>query len=259
MNNMIQNENGQNRFRDLLIPVWSHQHGAYITLITGWLVGTLLSETVSRIHGAVFIFLMAGLNFGELVQEYLKKKLSVSLRKQAWIILYGFLTMASCFYLLQNSISFNFIFPVLVALGVVYIYLSLKREHKHIFSELLAFAAIALGGLMAFEPQYMPGIEFLELWVLLTCYFGTSVFLVKARFDKVTWKETFLYFIVCVILTAAIMKISVIFFSILFLIAFKLLTVLLAESWYKNLRITTIGFMECGYCLILVTVLVTAH
>ena len=259
MNNMNQNENGQNRFRDLLIPIWSHQHGAYITLITGWLVGTLLSETASRIQGAVFIFLMAGLNFGELAQEYIKKKLSVSLRKQVWIILYGFLTMASCFYLLQNSISFNFTFPVLVALSVVYIYLSLRREHKQIFSELLAFAAIALGGLMAFEPQYMPGMEFLKLWVLLFSYFGTSVFLVKARFDKVTWKETFLYFMVCVILTAAIVKISVVLFGILFLILTKLMIVLFAENWYKNLRITTIGFMECGYCLILVTVLVTAH
>ncbi len=239
----------------MLIPVWSHQHGAYISLITSWLIGTLLSTSLYWIHAVTLLFLLAGLNFGELVQEYLKKRLDTGLRKKVWTMVYGFLTLAACLYLLQKSVSFNFILPVLVALGCVYVYLSLRREHKQVWSELLAFAAIALGGLTAYEPYFVPGLEFLQLWVLLFSYFGTSVFLVKARFDKVSIKEIIWYLVFVITLNAVIVERTLVYVGMMILIMSKLLILVFAEDFYKRLRITTIGFMECGYCLLLIAVL----
>lgn len=244
---------------NILKPVWSHQHGAYITLITCWLIGTILSKPVGFIHAVIFVFLMAGLNLGELVQEYLKKKFAVSLRKKVWIIIYGSVTGSVGFYLLRNTVSFNLVFPLLVFVGFIYLFLSLRREHKHVFSELLAFAAIVLAGLTALNPHQMPGIEFLKLWVLLSCYFGTSVFLVKARFDKASGREILLYLVFCVVITFYVIGFSAALLCVLFLIAVKLFTVVFAESRYKRLSITAIGFLECGYCLILITVLLIAH
>lgn len=247
------------QYSDLLIPVWSRQHGAYITLITGWLIATLLSEVITWTHAVVIVFLLAGLNLGELVQEYLKKKFAVSLRKKFWIILYGFMITAAGFNLLKEAITFSLVFPVLVIVGFVYLYLSLRSEHKHIFSELLAFAGIALAGLIAYNPDQVPGLEFLKLWTLLFCYFGTSVFMVKARFDKVSFTEIALYFIFCTVLTVFFVKVSAASLLILTLIMIKVLIVVFAGSRYKELRITTIGFLECGYCLLLVTVLLIAR
>lgn len=257
--NQFNIEDDKISFSSLLIPVWSRQHGAYISLITSWLVGALLSESMSRTHAVVVIFLLAGLNLGELVQEYLKKQFAVALRKKVWIIVYGFLAAASGFNLLKESITFSFVFPVLVAVSFVYIYLSLKREHKHVLSELLAFASIALAGLIAFNPHQVPGIEFLKLWILLFCYFGTSVFLVKARFDKVSFKEALSYLVFCLLLTVSLIDISIALISVLLLIIAKLLFVVLAIDWYKRLPIVTIGFMEFAYCFVLVTVLLIAY
>ena len=247
------------KMSDILIPVWSHQHGAYISLITGWLIGTLLSESVSLTHAFVIVFLLAGLNLGELVQEYLKKKFAISLRKKIWIILYGLLTTTAGFNLLNGTITFNFVFPVLIAIGFVYLYLSLRREHKHVYSELLAFAAITLGGLIAFNPDRVPGMEFLRLWALLFAYFGTSVFLVKARFDKVSSMGMLLYYVFCLALTLWVVGFSSALICVLFLIGSKLLIPVFAGNWFKRLPISRIGFIECAYCIILVTVLRIAH
>jgi hypothetical protein len=252
---MIQLENSSNRFTEIAIPVWSRQHGAYISLITSWLAGMLLSESMMWLNGVVLIFLLSGLNFGELAQDYLKKRFSVNLRKKIWIMVYGFLTLSACFYLLQNSVSFNFIFPVLISLGCVYVYLSLKREHKQIWSELLAFAAITLGGMLAYEPYSIPGMEFLKLWVFLFSYFGTSVFLVKARFDKVAFKEIIYYVLIIILLNTAIGNITKAWTGIMALIFAKLLLLVLPGDFYKKLRITTIGFLELGYCLLLIALL----
>lgn len=257
--NQFNIEDDKIRFSSLLIPTWSRQHGAYISLITSWLIGTLLSESLSRTHAVVIVFLLAGLNLGELVQEYLKKKFAVTIRKKMWIVLYGFLAAASGYNLLKGAVTFSVIFPVLAAVSVVYIYLSLKREHKHVLSELLAFASIAMAGLIAFNPDQAPGLEFLKLWVLLFCYFGSSVFLVKARFDKVSFKEILSYLVFCLLLTVFLIDISIAVISVLLLIITKLLVVVLAIDWYKRLPIAKIGFMEFGYCFVLVTVLLIAH
>lgn len=91
---MIEKKDPKSRSAEMLIPVWSHQHGAYISLITSWLIGTLLSTSLYWIHAVTLLFLLAGLNFGELVQEYLKKRLDTGLRKKVWTMVYGFLTLA---------------------------------------------------------------------------------------------------------------------------------------------------------------------
>lgn len=236
-------------------PVWSHQHGATITLITSWLIGTMLSSSIVGVHGVILITLMAGFNGIELFQEYLKKKKLISLRKRIWATAYGVITAAGIPVILWLTKTAAFVLPVLLLSGVVFVGLSLRQKQKSIAAELLAFANLSLAGLLAFNPLANPGEHFLHLWLLLFCYFGVSVFLVKARFGKVSALEVLSYVVVC---TGAILLTLEWRDGVILVLAFmsiKALSVLLAAGWYRRLSIRTIGFMELGSCLLVVALL----
>ncbi len=239
----------------LLRPVWSHQHGAYITLLTSWLIGTMLSSSVGLIHAVILMTLMAGFNGIELFQEYLKKKMLTSRQKRIWAVVYGVITGAGIPAIWWSTETATFVLPVLLLSGFVFIGLSLRRKQKSIAAELLAFANLSLAGLLAFDPLTSPGEHFLHLWLLLFCYFGVSVFLVKARFGKVSALEILSYVVICTgsILWTVDWRDGVIL--VLAFMSIKALSVLLAAGWYRRLSIRTIGFMELGSCLLVVAFL----
>lgn len=239
---------------DWLKPVWSRQHGAYIALLTSWLIATIVSRDITVLHGVVLITILSGFNGIEILQEFLKRRTTLPPRKRLWAGLYGVTGGAGSLYLLHVSPKALWIMPILALAGVIFVWLSVRRRHKNVPAEWLAFSNLVLAGLLAHEPSRSPNGEMMEWWLVLSSYFGVSIFVVKVRFDRVSGFE---------ILSYGLMTMVAILFTVtwragipflLVLIAARLLSVLVASEWYRQRSIRFIGFMELGYCLVLVLI-----
>ncbi len=237
-------------------PVWSQQHGAYISLITSWLVGVVASDERSWSQAFIITFLLAAFQWTELLQEAMKKRFRIVPRKKLWLVLYAAAALGTAVWLFRETKNFALLFPCIVGVGAIFLLLSLRRQHKGIVAELLAFSALAFGGLLAYNPLSHPGRDVVELWILLSAYFGVSVFTVKVRFEKVGLWPLVGY------LAAAVATVSMTVdwhngLPFLFaLMVARLVPALAAGDWYRSLKIRTIGFMELGYCLVLVMIFV---
>lgn len=238
------------------IPVWSHQHGAYISVITSWLIGTVASDSPAWSQAVVLVFLLSAFQWTELLQEAMKKRFRIVPRKKLWLVLYAATALGTAVWLFRETMNFALLFPCIVGVGAIFLLLSLRRLHKGIVAELLAFSALAFGGLLAYNPSSHPGRDLVELWILLSAYFGVSVFTVKVRFEKIGLLPLVAY------LAAAVATVWVtvdwhggIPFLFALMVA-RLVPALMAGDWYRSLKIRTIGFMELGYCLALVMIFV---
>ena len=247
-----------NSKENLLIPIWSRQHGAYTTLITSWLIGTLLSGQIGILHPIILIFLVAGFNFSEFLQDVQLRNSPMSKRKKLWFFIYATAMALSGIFLLFNVPVLVYVLPFLIIVGAVFILLTKMRKHKNITTEFLSFAAISAGGLIAFNPSDEPQFSVLfPVWLLMFLYFSSSIFIVKIRFDRVDYKEVILYLLVSsAILIFVIHPVPVVWLTIM-LMFIRLSPLLFIQSWFTRLKIKTIGFTELGFQILFIVIIVS--
>jgi hypothetical protein len=229
-------------------PVWSRQHGAYITLITSWLIGTLLSGQIYAIHFVILLMLLSGFNFTEFMQDRFLRNSPPTQRKKFWTWIYLTLAVFSGVCVLINVTEFKFILPFFIAAGLIFLFLTKFRLHKNILSEFLTFAVLSLGGLIAYNPHIES--EFMvmfPLWILMFFYFSSTIFLVKIRFNRVKIAEVFAYLLVSYVILFYVWGNVLIVWLTVCLIALRILPLVFIQDWFKKLRITTIGFIEIGF------------
>jgi hypothetical protein len=232
----------------IIKPVWSHQHGAYITLITSWLIGTLLSEQIYAIHFVILLMLLSGFNFTEFMQDRFLRNSPPSKRKKFWTWIYFSLTILSGVCVFINVMEFKFILPFFIVAGLIFLLLTKLRLHKNIFSEFLTFAVLSLGGLIALNPHYQTRFMVMfPLWVLMFLYFSSTIFLVKIRFNRVNIAEVFLYLLVSCVVLFFMWGNTLIIWLTAGLIALRIIPLVFIQDLFKKLRITSIGFIETGF------------
>lgn len=242
-------------------PVWSRQHGAYLSLMTSWLIATGISVNLSAWHVIGLIFLLSGINFGDILQEWLKKKFrKLATEKMLWMTIYGILAVASGWFLYQFTMTFRVIMPLVALAGILYLAFSVNRQHKSFFAELLVFSCFALSGLIAIDPLEKLQYEKVgELWLLMTVYFGATVLSVKARVGKVAWSELITYLIFTGLIIYWILGLHLIALAIGALVWIKVLPIGFALEWYQSLPIKAIGFAETGFCFLLAIIAIIGY
>lgn len=230
---------------ELAKPVWSKQHGAYITLITSWLIGTLLSQSFTIHHIVVLLLLLSGFNCTELFVDSMKRRSPQSQRRLLWTGIYGIAAISMAYVIWQSSPLFKTMLPVLAAGGLLIIFLSIKRLHKTIPAELITFMLFSAAGLLAYNPAHMPDTGFIvNLWILLSAYFCLSVFHVKHRIKEITAKPLVGYILIAVPIILFTVGLSVPSLLVSSFIVFKTVPVLAVPEAYRALKIKHVGYLE---------------
>ena len=244
-------------FGELIKPVWSKQHGAYVTLITSWLIGTLLSASFHLLHIAVLLLLLSGFNAVELLIDSIKRRSPQSQRRLIWMGIYGIAAIAMAYAMWLNSPFFQSMLPIFAAGGMLFMYLSMKRLQKTIPAELLTFMLFSAAGLLAFNPVHPPETGFIfSLWIMLSAYFCLSVFHVKYRIKEITARPLVVYMIAAMAIVLFAGGFSVASLLVSTLIVFKTLPLLASPEAYRALQIKHIGYLEMVMQGILVLILV---
>jgi hypothetical protein len=240
-------------------PVWSRQHGAYITLITGWLIGTLLSKQVFLIHLVILIMLLAGFNFTEFMQDRFLRNSPPSPRKKFWTWVYFLLTLASGVCVLINVTEFKYLLPLIIIAGLIFLLLTKLKLHKSIISEFLTFAVLSISGLIAYNPHDNTRFtDLFPLWLLMFLYFSSTIFLVKIRFERVNITGILIYITVSAAALLLTWGNVLIIWLVISLMLLRFIPVTIFQDKFKNMKITTIGFLETGFqILFLVSILIS--
>jgi len=243
---------------NIFIPVWSRQHGAYITLITSWLAGTLLSENIYPIHFVILVMLLAGFNFTEFTQDWFLRNSPPSPQKRFWTWMYFALAATSGICVIINVTEFKFILPFIEIAALIFLLLTKLKLHKSILLEFLMFAVISLAGLISYNPHNNTTFSNLfPLWLLMFLYFSSTIFLVKIRFERVSVIAVITYLIISTLILFFIRGNELIVWLTASLMLLRLLPVIAAQQWFKNLKITKIGFIELGFqMLFLICILI---
>jgi hypothetical protein len=241
-------------------PVWSKQHGAYITLLSSWAIGTFLSDYRSWLQPVILIVLLSGFNGVEILADTLKRKTPQAKRKIFWMSIYAGISVVGATVLFYHSPPFRYLLPVLVPGGLAFVLLASRRLHKTIAAELLTFALFSAAGLLALNPETTPAADrFLILTVFLTAYFGLSVFLVKYRIQHITSIPVVLYILAAVAVVLYVAGISTPAVSVSLLIVMKTIFLLAASAWYRALPIKTIGYLEMGWQGLFIAIMVSTY
>jgi hypothetical protein len=241
------------------IPLWSRQHGAYITLITSWLTGVLLSSSFYLIHIVILIMLLSGFNFTEFMQDRFLRNSPPSPRKIFWTWAYFILALTSAACVLINVSEFKYLLPFIIIAGLFFLVLTKLKLHKSIMSEFLTFAVISISGLIAFNPHDETAFaDLFPLWLLMFLYFSSTIFLVKIRFERIHISGINIY----LLLSAAALFLSwgnvLIVWLVIFLMLLRLVPVMAAPEKFKQMKITHIGFIETGFQVLFIVCILAA-
>ena len=245
-------------FQRGIFPVyWSKQHGAYITLIICWMIGVLLSPAFSWIQPVVLVFLLSGFNLVELVLEKYKRKTPLPYGRKIWLLLYTISTILFGFLTLLKVPLLWYLLPVFVCSGLIFILLALKRKQKSVFAEWLTFAVFSLSGILAYSPGKIPDLSWiLRLTLLMSLYFGLSIFLVKFWLGKLMSYGGLIYVISAVLFMFFFYGERRIVYEVGALMLLKSLIPILAGQLYRNLPIKRIGMLEAMFHLVFLIILV---
>lgn len=236
-----------------LPPYWSKQHGAYINLMISWVIALVLSEQFHWLQPLLLIFSLVALNLVELMTEAIGRKSPLPERKRFWLVTYFVLACFLSIVLLIYLKLLVYSLPVFLIFGIVFVWLSLMKKQKSVFAEWVTFAFLAFAGLLSFNPDKTPDIAtLLIVGLLMSAYFGQSIFLVKSRLKKIASNYTLLYTVPVIIFTLIFLGVD--WFTVLFsfLLLIKALQVLIFGSWYNKLKIKWVGMLELGSHLIFV-------
>jgi hypothetical protein len=236
-------------------PFWSKQHGAYITLITSWLIAVIVSQRIIWLQIIVLFFIMSGLNFTELLAEKIKRKSPLPKSKLLWLFIYALIVIITGTIILFNHPDIVFYLPWFITGVVLFTVLSYKKMHKSILSEWIIFSMFALAGLTA----YLPAIEaqsgyVLKLLLLMAIYYGITIFTVKARLKKIPNFVALLYAIISSAFLIVCYGTGLVILGVSALVLIKSLQVILMRGKYEKLKLRSIGMIETGFHLIFVLI-----
>ena len=209
--------------------------------------------------------LIAGFNFTELMQDKFLRyspplpRVRSSPRKKFWTWVYFIFAITSGVCVLINVTEFKYLLPFIIIAGLIFLLLTKLKLHKSIVSEFLTFAVLSISGLIAYNPHNNTSFSNLfPLWLLMFLYFSSTIFLVKIRFERVNIAGIIIYLVV----SSAVLFLTwgnvLIVWLTLLLMLLRLVPVIAAQDKFKNMKITTIGFIETGFqILFLVCILIT--
>jgi len=244
---------------EFITPVWSKQHGAYVTLITSWFIGTLLSQSFHLLHLAILLMLLAGFNGVELLIDSVKRRSPQSQRRLIWMGIYGIAAIGMAYVTWMNSPFFQSMLPVFIGGSVLFAFLSVRRLQKTIPAELFTFMLLSAAGLIAFNPAQPPDTSFmLTLWIMLSAYFCLSVFHVKYRIKEITAKPLVVYVLAAILIVLIAGSFSIASLLVSTLLIFKTIPLLVSPDAYRSLQIKHIGYLEMVMQGILVIILILA-
>lgn len=239
-----------------LVPYWSKQHGAYITLIVSWLIAVLLSQDFSWMQPVILIFLLSSLNLTELLIESMIRKSPMSGRKKVWMLIYSLTSVSLAGLLAYYLKSLIYVLPVLSVFAIVFIFLAIRKQQKSILAEWITFAMFAIASLLAFNPeQGIVATKFLVLGLLMSAYFGQSIFLVKSRLKRLPNYMALIYSFAVIIILFSLFGIDAFTLMLSFLLIAKSLQILIWNDWYNKLKIKFVGMLEMGYHLLFLILL----
>lgn len=220
---------------------WSKQHGAYLTLISSWLIAGILNGFDIQ-HIILIFFLLSGLNSVELFSEKLNRKSPLQFYKNIWLKLYAGITITLGILLLCISPSFRILSPTLLATGSIYVWLTKGRMQKKIISEWIIFSIISYS---AFITSSIFSIKvILPSIITMSLFFGLSVFTVKERLHKIHFSLTIIYALFATTIIYLLFQTSIFTLTITLLILFRLAPNWVSPTNYNKLNIRTIGIIE---------------
>jgi hypothetical protein len=162
---------------------WSRQHGAYITLISSWIIAVILTG-YSLVQALALIFLLSSVNFIELLSEKLFRKSALPEYKNLWLFVYGLASSLLGVFLLIFSKTFQYLIIYLLIASVLFLWTYKERLQKKLIPELATFAFFVLSSFIGSTIESWNNI--IPAMVVMALYFGSSVFTVKERFGKLS-------------------------------------------------------------------------
>lgn len=234
---------------------WSHQHGAVIALGASALTGVLLSTEHSVWQLSAVLFSLSAFHGAELLLEGRKKRDGLSSFKSFSRTVYVATAVVSAIINLYGSSLFRFLVFPIGLLGIAAAWADRTGRKKGVGSELLSFSLLVSMGLLTYNPERQPGAEWISAWIVLTLYFGLSVFLVKLRIRRVRSWQGFVY----------LGLISAVYFfllpplqaSLLVLIAvMRSVPFLIFPAWGGRWHLKSVGLTETVYVILMIMTLV---
>ncbi len=114
----------------------------------------------------------------------------------------------------------------------------------------------AVASLLAFNPeQGIAATKFLVLGLLMSTYFGQSIFLVKARLNRLPNYAALIYSLVVIILLFSFLGFDAFTLLLSILLFVKSMQALLWKEWYNKLKIKWVGMLEMTYHLVFLVLL----
>jgi hypothetical protein len=192
--------------------------------------------------------LLAGFNFTEFIQDRFLRNSPPAARKKLWTWIYFFLTFTSGICVFINVTEFKYLLPFIIIAGLIFLLLTKLKLHKTILSEFLTFAVLSILGLIAYNPHNNTSLTSLfPLWLLMFLYFSSAIFLVKIRFERVNITGILLYITVSAVVLLLTWGNVLIIWLVISLMLLRFLPITIFRNKFKNMKITTIGFIETGF------------
>lgn len=232
---------------------WTRQHGAYITLITSWVIANIITGFTLLQLDAI-VFLLAAINVTELITEKLNRKTRLPSYKSTWLNIYGVVTFICGFVLLLYSKNFQNLIIFLAAGAAIFIVVAKFKQQKSVAAEILTFAFFVVA---AFSGSNFTGwVQVLTAMMAMTLFFGTSVFIVKHRFGKIHTGGVLLYTGISTILILLLTNASIFGILTSVLILAKTSVCWVFPKQFHQLHIKKIGMIEGVFQLLLISVFI---
>lgn len=222
---------------------WSRQHGAYITVIIGWLYAILRGGDFNWIHPVLLIWVLAGLHVTELGSMWVKSG-KVKFKPYFPIFwIYLILTAAGLATVLLILPEPELPVFFLLVLGMVTALLFASRLQKTLPAEWLIFSAFTLipflGSPWMLNRHYSQ--LFIE-WLPVGLYFCMTPVLLKIRIREIKRWGIIPYVLIAGGFLVYLGTIPAILMAGLILV--KGILVFLFIEKYVRLKIPTIGWIE---------------
>jgi hypothetical protein len=121
---------------------------------------------------------------------------------------------------------------------------------------LSTFGLFALAGMLAYSPADPVSRDLLNIWLIMTAYFGLSIFQVKFRIREISLLPLVMYSAISSGIILMFSDFSAQSVLVSGLLVIKAGMLFLAPEWYRSLRIRAIGFMEMGFQVVFVVLMV---
>jgi len=237
----------------LLKPVWSKQHGAYISLITFWIIAVIISGGPEIFHLAALVLLLAGFNATELTINSIKRKSPVPLKHKLWLGLYPAIALLAGAIVGSRQQWLIYAIPIFAAAGVVMLLLTLKRNHKGASVEIATFALLSAAAFLSVIPggQVFTPVA-LFAWGLLLAYSGMTVYFVKFTLKKTGPLPAILFFLISGAVLLHLCMLPALTLAVLVLMLVKLVAIVFLPGKMRQVKVQQLGLLETGFQLLLI-------